>query len=80
MRTIAEIKQALADGSYDALLSRLYCRPAHRLSSFRDRIIRVSRVTQQPSEKMTAPPSRSSPPPAAPRSGATIPIISGAGY
>ena len=41
MRTIAEIKQALADGSYDALLSRLYCRPAHQLSSFRDRIIRV---------------------------------------
>ena len=41
MRSIGEIKQALADGSYDPLLSRLYCRPAHRLTPFRDRFIRV---------------------------------------
>ena len=42
MRSITEIRQRLDAGSFDELLSRIYCRPADQLPPFRDRIARVT--------------------------------------
>ncbi len=41
MKSIVSIKKTLAEGSYDRVLSRLYCRPAEKLQPYHDRIVRV---------------------------------------
>ena len=41
MKSVFTIKKELKDGNYDAMLSRIYCRPADQLQPFRDRIERV---------------------------------------
>lgn len=42
MRSIHEIRQALSDGAFDEVLSRIYCRPTEQLLPYRDRIVRVT--------------------------------------
>ena len=42
MRSIAEIRKSINCGVYDLLLSRLYCRPAERLSPCRGRIVHLT--------------------------------------
>lgn len=41
MRSIASIRRSLEAGSYDMILSRLYCRPAGQLGPYRARIARI---------------------------------------
>ena len=42
MKSIQQLKQSLADGVYDQMLSHLYCRPISQLQPYRERIIRVT--------------------------------------
>ena len=42
MRPIISIKNTLAQGGFDQLLSHIYCRPAAQLQPFRDRITCVA--------------------------------------
>ena len=42
MRAIESIKKSLYNGEFDALLSRIYCRPAEQLQPYRERIGRVA--------------------------------------
>ncbi len=51
MRSITEIRQKLDAGSYDKLLSQIYCRPASQLPAYRDRIVRVTEGFQTTFDK-----------------------------
>lgn len=41
MRSILDIETSLAEGALDPLLSRMYCRPAGKLTPYRERVSRV---------------------------------------
>ena len=76
MRPIISIKNTLAQGGFDQLLSHIYCRPAAQLQPFRDRITCVADGFMKEFDRDETQRRRFFPRPDGPRSEGTTPTTS----